>query len=603
MPVKVKCSNCEKVLSVPDTARGKAVKCPNCETRIPIPAAATSAKPAAAKPKVKKAAAPVDSEFALATFDMRRAEDTSARICAKCGFDMKYQDEEDTECPECGYDSGVGGQGAKARKRSLRGPDPADFYPRLFRSSWKFVGKNHKLAIRSSIYTLVATTFTLLCLFLFLWISMWPPRLFLALCCTISFLVIPGWMWFLDTEIIKLTLEGKDKFKKLNFDFFLSSALGAASVAWCVFVVSPLVLVPTMVGYVTVNYLGGTPEIVFPICLAMGILPAIWMLPIAMAHMAMPVMYKGWQVWKIVPMWARTVKPLSIWLLWFLVTNTLNIAGIGVIAGVYGQDLVTIASNMEENASVARKKFALELNPVLKKKGAAPVEPEKFPDPHVINFQPIIVPCVILLVMSLANGFTSMFNMRTNGQFVYYNRDSLELIDKKKEYKYVAKEKRGEEEDEKPKTTSQLIVDAVVFYLVFMLLGLVGGMLLGTFSQAGSMRGILIGMLLGHSIANFAVACQNLKTAFQESIGWAALTFFTYPIGYIVFIFKDYEERKGDLFKIGIGYFLGFILGIVVFMSGILSEDTGAAGPGGGPPAQEAADPDAPAAKPEAPPL
>ncbi|WP_010582639.1 hypothetical protein [Schlesneria paludicola] len=599
MPVKVKCSNCEKVLSVPDTARGKAVKCPNCETRIPIPAAATSSKPAAAKAKAKKAAAPVDSEFALATFDMRRAEDTSARICAKCGFDMKYQDEEDTECPECGYDSGLGGIGAKARKKSLKGPDPADFYPRLFRDSWKFVGKNQFLALRSSIYTLVATTFTLLCLFLFLWISMWPPRLFLALCCTISFLVIPGWMWFLDTEIIKLTLEGKDKFKKLNFDFFLSSALGAASVVWCLVVMLPLILIPTMVGYVVINYLGGTPEIVFPICIAMGILPAIWMLPVAMAHMAMPVMYKGWMVWKLVPMWARTIKPLSVWLMWFLLTNTLNIAGIGVIAGVYGPDLVTIASNMEENATVARKKFALELNPVLKKKGAAPVEPEKFPDPHVINFQPIIVPCVLLLVMSLANGFTSMFNMRTNGQFVYYNRDSLELVDRKKEYKYIAKEKRDEDEDEKPKTTTQLIVDALVFFMVFDLMGLVGGMLYGSFTQAGSTKGIILGMLMGQSFANLAVYGQNIKSAFQESVGWGALTIFTYPIGYLVFIFKSFEERKGDLFKVGLSYFFSIFLFIVAYSGGVLTDDSAVPGPAG----QEAVEPDAPAAKPEAPPL
>ena len=131
MPVKVKCTSCEKVLSVPDAARGKAVKCPQCQTRISVPdeedAPKSSSKSGASKSKPKKSSKPVDSEDALASFDMRRAEDTEARICSKCGFDMQYQDEEDTECPECGFDSAEGGLGAKARKKAMRGPDPADF--------------------------------------------------------------------------------------------------------------------------------------------------------------------------------------------------------------------------------------------------------------------------------------------------------------------------------------------------------------------------------------------------------------------------------------------------------------------------------------------
>ena len=44
MPVKLKCTNCEKVLSVPDAARGKAVKCPECQTRLAVPEDDDSAK-------------------------------------------------------------------------------------------------------------------------------------------------------------------------------------------------------------------------------------------------------------------------------------------------------------------------------------------------------------------------------------------------------------------------------------------------------------------------------------------------------------------------------------------------------------------------------
>src|SRR5690348_15505967 len=57
MPVKVRCPSCEKVLNVPDTARGKAVKCPACEARVPVPAESAAAAPAKAG-AVKTAAKP-----------------------------------------------------------------------------------------------------------------------------------------------------------------------------------------------------------------------------------------------------------------------------------------------------------------------------------------------------------------------------------------------------------------------------------------------------------------------------------------------------------------------------------------------------------------
>ena len=160
MPVKVKCPSCDKVLSVPDAARGKAVKCPECQTRISVPGDEETSKPGPKSSKAKKSKQPVDAEDALASFDMRRAEDTEARICTKCGYDMQYQDEEDTECPQCGYDSDAGGLGLKARKKAMRGPDPADFYPGLAKEAWRFVGRNYVLAFRTIMYTL--------CLYVFL---------------------------------------------------------------------------------------------------------------------------------------------------------------------------------------------------------------------------------------------------------------------------------------------------------------------------------------------------------------------------------------------------------------------------------------------------
>lgn len=592
MPVKVKCPSCEKVLSVPDAARGKAVKCPQCETRISVPrdddstdSGVKSSRTASAKSKAKskKPAKVMDSEAALATFDMRRAEDTEARICSKCGYDMQYQDEDDTECPQCGYDSSAGGLGAKARKKALKGPDPADFYPGLVKEAWKFVGKNQLLAWRTVMYTFVCLWIALGCGFLYFWISMWPPRVFLALCFTISFLVIPGWMWFLDTEVIKLTLERKDKFKKLNFDFFLASAMGAAFVFWCVVVLLPVMAIPAGLGYALVNY-SGMPSYVMAICLGLGAIPAIWMLPVVMSHMAMPVQYKGWMVWKVIPMCARNIAPLSFWMLWFLLTNVANIGGLVAIGAVYGQDISAIIKTMESNADIRRQEFARIQNPNTKKKGQQAPVLEKLPDLQPVNFQPLIVPCIILSVMSIFNGFTSLFNMRTNGQFTYYNKGSLELVDRLKEYKYKAKEKVDEDADEKPKTPVQHIVDSAVLVLVFCLLGFVGGMLYGSLSQAGTTKGIVMGLLIGSALASLVVFINFVREGFGESVQWGFLNLLFHPIAGMIFVSKNWEFRQSLFYQFLVSTVVLVAVVISAFMFEVFpfeSTDAGASPAGG----------------------
>ena len=54
MPVKVRCPECQKVLTLPDQARGKTARCPDCQGRVPVPGA--KKKPATARPKAAAAA-------------------------------------------------------------------------------------------------------------------------------------------------------------------------------------------------------------------------------------------------------------------------------------------------------------------------------------------------------------------------------------------------------------------------------------------------------------------------------------------------------------------------------------------------------------------
>ena len=607
MPVKVTCTTCEKVINAPDAARGKAIRCPECQTKIAVPAESGAPKAVTASAKKRKAAAeadqPVDSEDALANLDFRKAEDKNARICPKCGFDMQYQDEEDEECPKCGYDSSVGGLGAKARKRAMKGPDPADFYPDLIKSSWKFVSKNRSLALRTILYTLVSLLFSLISALMYLWVSPWPPRAFLALCFVVSFLVIPGWMWVLDVETIKLSLERKDK--------FLASAMGVAFCAWCVAVIAPVVLVPAGLGYYFMTRLQDERAVlVIPVCLTLGLIPSILMLPVAMSHMAMIVPSKGWMVWELVPITARNIKPALLWLLLFVIMNIPAIAGLATIVVVSGPGLVKMATVMETNAENARKLFAQQMNPNTQKRGeprAIQVLPE---EPKEVDFQPLIIPCVILAVMAVVNGFTSLFLMRVNGQFTYFNKSHLGLIDRRKEKKYVSADPEDEDGADKPKKMIQLWGDAFAFFLVFDLLGFVAGFLYGWFTgNVGQLddvfSGIAYGISGGHGLSMVALLGYSAFIAFQDSVMWGLISLFgVFPIGFLVFASQNFSERKGHIMRIIAGMAIGFVVTAATILLLPTPKDdalsmeappvaAGAENPAGG----AAANPAAPAAK------
>jgi ABC-type arginine transport system permease subunit len=108
-----------------------------------------------------------------------------------------------------------------------------------------------------------------------------------------------------------------------------------------------------------------------------------------------------------------------------------------------------------------------------------------------------------------------MFNMRTNGQFTFYFREKLDLIDKAKEYKYVAKERRrSDDDDDAPRTLQQDIVEAISIAGVCILMGVIGGMLYGTLTDAGVPKGILFGTAIGVVIAALPSIIGLLMVAF-----------------------------------------------------------------------------------------
>lgn len=536
MAVKVQCSFCEKVLTVPDAARGKAVRCPACETKIPIPLGKD--KPL---PKKKKDGAQ-DSSDAIASLDLSKAEAASASICRKCGSDV---DEEATECPVCGIDLATGDVGATAKKKARGGPDPDLFFKGLLKDGFKFLGKNQLLAWRSIVYSSVASLLMFGSLFMYLWNSTWPPQYFWALVGIVAALSIPGWYWYLGIETIKLTMEKKDKFKRLNYDFFMSSASGIQSVVWSTLFVLPLQIIPMALAYVMVS-IGGYPSFLYAVCASVGYLFLLSMFPIVMSHMSMPITYPGWMIWKIAPIWQRLLKP-TVW--WTLLTLMLCLPAAGIVgtaAAISGPKVAEIGGVMLNNAAIVRAKYAFENRPKPKKgmapaQGADPNEELAKKEPADFNLTPTLLPMGLWILACAIQAFMMPVILRMLANFTYYHKSSLDLITRAKEYKYVAKEKLDEDEEgvEKP----MQVKDGAVLGGVFVLLGIVGGLLYGSLFEVGIGNGIIWGMCVGSTIGEAVGGIMILVAAFGVSASQGALCMFV-PFYVFYFFSKHWEESK-----------------------------------------------------------
>lgn len=580
MSVKVKCTGCTKVLTVPDAARGKAVKCPNCQTRIAVPdgdeeeaAAAPRAAKAKAKTKSKKSG-PVDEEAGLAGLDLRKAVDHEARLCPKCGYDMDLlgddEDEEITECPQCGWDVAEGGLGEKARKKQLKGPDPDKFYPGLWRNSWRFVGTNLMLVIRTFLYIGLASLILFLSAFMYLYNSMWPPRYFFALLGFVSAMVIPGWIWHLDTEVIKLTLERKDTFKRLNFDFFQASARGVEFVIWNIVFAGPLLLAPAIIVWVQYHNLG---LLYGGLILALCYVPIFVMWPVVLTHMTMPVSKPGWMFWKVIPMAQRCFKPLFVWFLLFLVTSLPVLLIGGLTAFFTAKNITEYAQILDQQAEVNRVTTIWKSFEGVKNKPEDLVDPSKLKTPPNLEARHYIslgVAAFSWFVCAVIVSITGLFNMRTNGYFAYYFRERIDVILLKKEYKYVASLPR-EDQKHKRKEIPQVLAEAALATLVITLIGLIGGMLYGALTDLGVMKGLAWGLYYGGALSAGGANIGMIIAAFQVSPVWGLLIFFSpcmLGIPWIMFLVQEWEDARQHFFQWVMGTLVMLIMLPILIMMG-----------------------------------
>lgn len=493
MPVRVRCPQCEKVVNAPDAARGKAVKCPECESRIPVPAGdeAAAAKPARpakptekvaekaeskakpSKPEAKKPAQSTtkkrsadddDGDF-FANLDLNRAEDRHAKVCPKCGQEV---DEDDVECSGCGIDLQTGGLGKAAKKARMKGPDPADFYPTVWKDSANFVKENFGLVIN--------TWITMMVLSLITWVmgaggiffllndhkpSFWFFRILSWLLTAGMF----GWFFTVSVKTIQFALEKKSLLDRTPFDSFSSMAMGFSWVLWCVASAVPFGIITVPIYFLMADNDALRYGLIAGISL-MGVIPLV---PIVMAHRAMPV---NGQMWISPLMWKTAGK---------------NIGAVLFVCMVAFVTFIPVAAIMTGDIFLGRSLFY----PVIEAWG---IKHDTWSDVTITGFAEFFL---IVLAGQSSTGATSgvmsgvyvvlwilvkaislfcvtvwgFFMIRTVAMFTYYNKKHLALIGEVKQKAYVAREKKfdanGDEIEEGMSPVAKWIVGTlgtIAFY-------------------------------------------------------------------------------------------------------------------------------------------
>ena len=438
MPVKVRCQSCEKVFAAPDAARGKLVKCPGCEGKVKVPAGDGAKSSAGAKAPAKKPAKKDDHddhEHALKSLDLNKAEDENARVCPKCG--QEIYEEEVYECPACGlnFETGL----TKAKQKGL---DPKVFYRVVLKDSKQFLLDNKPFAIRTGIYTLVFTLAFFFCMFLVTWCVSPPPRMFWMGLAVVTFMVPFGWAWFLNSEIIKATMDKRETLPRINFDMFTCVALGIKFFVWQILMGAQLLLPVAAVFLFRQGFL--IPGIAL---IAVTELVLFLMLPQVMIHMVMPVTTRGWLMHIQFKAWAKSIGVCAYWcgVTSIVLLPTLVPLGLAGAIGYRGfiRFSADMTHNFKANAALGQDMevfYTARNNP--KKNEAPPVEP-KSDDPKYKNrpipWTGIIAPIIGLVLSELMFGFGAVLAMRVNGLLGLYFKKHLKLETMAKETKWVAK--------------------------------------------------------------------------------------------------------------------------------------------------------------------
>ncbi len=435
MAIKFRCSECGHGIKAPDKAAGRGIKCPQCSAKVRVP----SGKPRKRAPKKKEPSSEDSAEF-LANLDMDRIAEADVELCQKCAAEIP---EDETACPECGFDpADLTVAGRRRKKMASKGIDPATYYERVWKEPFSYalahIGLVFKTGAILSFFFLLAA----LCGYFLIWVATTPPTAFWVLVTTVSLMIPFGWLLTVHREVIQLTLERKDKIKKIRFDFALCGMNGIKFFAWVVVFGLPFWILFGGLG-VLLDFSGIAMGL--PIGAGMALLAILILTPQAMSHLAMPVESPGWLVHKIIPTLRISFMPGVMWTLLFLLINLPVIGAAATVYFVGGQKLEAFVADRKEEGKIHTAKVMLDVaedatsedykNELIEKytKDAALTPPKK-------DWNSIILPLSLGVVSCFLLGFSSLVVARANGLFTFHLKKALNLIGSLKEKKYVRKE-------------------------------------------------------------------------------------------------------------------------------------------------------------------
>lgn len=507
MPIKVRCKECDASFSVKDEAAGKRVRCKGCGAPIKV---------SAGQPKKKRSSSSgsADTDDFLANFDINKIEDKESKICPRCGSDV---DDEDIECAHCGVELSTGRMSeATRRKRKRKGPAVEDFYSKSWGDAFSFL-KNHKgLAIKTAVYSSIASVLFFCSIFMMFWCHRTPPRAFWGFIAFVSIMAIPGWIWFIQTEVVRFALQKKNKLKRINFDFFLCSALGIKFILWTILFSIPAQAIFGSLGY---YYISNDSSLVGVILIAIGFIPTFLMFPLAIPHMTVVDTTPGWMPHKMGKVFLVLFKPAIFWCFVFLITNLPAIGCLAGIGAMYGNDLNKFFSNVRYNSTIAADDAGKEWAEENKVKDFE-VGAMAGKTPAELDSQVLIVPSILWLLACIFYAPAMIYNARVNGLLALHSKPDLGLITKADDVKYVSKADRKKSGEGTP--TAVLAV-----------LGVVGG--LGVY-------GLSFVILIA-----FTTVCITLNLPLIIFVlGLAAFLFAPPLIAFVCWIFSLVELGKTD---------------------------------------------------------
>ncbi len=495
MPVKVRCPECEKMLTLPDQAAGKSAKCTHCDARVSVPRKKKAGPPRkkSAPKRTGRTRAPQDEEEALAELDLSRAEDMRIRVCPKCGVEV---DEEDVECPSCHVELHTGRLSAeRQRKKKRGGPDTDLYFEKFLNTGWGFLKEHWMFGLRTTIYMVVISGIYMYCMFMVLFVSKVPLKFYWLIKALVVFLLAPGWCWFLHTKLVDATLNKGVKLDKVRFDFFTNVALGIKFYVWMIVFCAPFQLIFGTIGYLLIRELYFDTGL---FVIMIGFLPGFFCFPVVMSHMSMPIQWPGWLSPKIIPMYFKgMVGPSMYWCMFCslamlpsLIFFVLSFSPISpfrkdVIKFMHSVNHNAVMGNImalpdeekkpgeenspdvlgslsepdlyapiwwftaTENSKRAAKEFWKKKNGGTTNIPEAGAEAAKKPVWEVeVPSESIIGPVILWILGCIPFGFAAVFAMRTAAHFTYYYRPELELITEEKAIVFKRKMRHKDDPEE-----------------------------------------------------------------------------------------------------------------------------------------------------------